>query len=489
MREGVAIRRLEEYVHTLRHEDGSTLAVIPNIRASADYNSCLGADAALFEGEPWKGLRGREWALRDALGAKPACWWEFYSLDSFVDYQNMTREQIAEAYQGMADFTAIESLRMGFWPTASYSRGFQSMSDRYLPRIEACIAAGWQPVTAARSDEFTWLTRYGSGLSTHLAVGNETAEPAEGTLTLAREWLDEPLPVPTVALLAEIPIIGRLFQSPGAVVFIGFDGGPLTTAVQAESLTVTGVRAPRRSADVVRACAVLDLPPGSSATAERRGDRVRRTLTLRVTAPEDVAPCGGARIPDGMRVAAVRIDGADIPAREHRGIAFFAGERERREYRVEIDFASAIVEPAQDELLDVTFLFEDQPAGYVVILGDATEAEEIAAERIVHYFQWYLGSERGVEEPVPFPVARGEIPRDDSLMIVLDVERGDAPVVRLPDRRHLEVFAPDGVGLQRAVDELLHVLDAKYIAPPTFAWRRATNKAGLIGEWLPDPAR
>ncbi len=90
---------------------------------------------------------------------------------------------------------------------------------------------------------------------------------------------------------------------------------------------------------------------------------------------------------------------------------------------------------------------------------------------------------------MPFPVARGEIPRDDSLMIVLDVERGDAPVVRLPDRRHLEVFAPDGAGLQRAVDELLHVLDAKYVAPPTFAWRRATNQADLVGEWLPAPAR
>lgn len=488
VREGVAIRRLMEHVHTLEHEDGTTVAVVANIRHSADYNCCMGADAALFEGEPWKGLRGREWALRDAIGTKPACWWEHYALDSLVDYENMTREEIAAAYQGMADFTAIESLHMGFWPTAAYSRGFESMTRRYLPRIEACIAAGWQPVTAAHSDDFTWITRYGSGLGTHIAVGNETAEPAEGTLALSREWLDAPLPVPTVALLAEIPIIGKLFRRPGALVFTAFDGGSLTTRVEPETLTVSGVSVPRRAAEVVAACAVLDLPAGSSATAQWTGDRVRRTLALTVEAPEDVAPCGGVRVPDGMRVAAARIDGEDVACREHRGTAFFADEGQRREYRVEMDLVSSIIEPAQEELLAVDFLFGDQPAGYVVILGEATEAEELAAERIVHYFQWFVASERGVEEPEPFPVVRGEIPRDDSLMIVIDLG-GEAPGVRLPDARHLEVTAPDADGLERAVDELLHVLDAEYVAPPTFVWRRSTNEAGLIGEWLPDPVR
>jgi len=492
VREGVAIRRLMEHVHTLRHEDGSTLAVVPNIRHSADYNSCMGADAALFEGEPWKGLRGREWALRDAIGAKPACWWEHYALDSFVDYKNMTRDEIAAAYQGLADFMCIESLHMGFWPTAAFSRGFESMTDRYLPRIEACIKAGWRPVTAARSDDFTWITRYGSGLDTHLAVGNETARPVEGTLTLAREWLDEPWPVPTVPLLADIPIIGKLFTTPGTLVFAAFDGGELTTQVAEDSLTVTGVSVPRRSADVVRACAVLRLPlapEGSSVTARWTGDRTRRTLTLSVEAPRDVAPCGGAVPPDGMHVTALRVNGADAFSHEHDGIAFFGEEQEARRYEVEVDFASTIIEPPQDRLLDVDFLFEDGPAGYIVLPAEPTEAEEIAAERIVHYFQWYLHSERGVEEPAPFPVARGEIPRDDSLMIVINREQADAPTVSLPDMRHLSIAAPDAAGLARAVDDLLHVLDAKYVAPPTFVWRRATNQAGLIGDWLPDPVR
>ena len=92
-------------------------------------------------------------------------------------------------------------------------------------------------------------------------------------------------------------------------------------------------------------------------------------------------------------------------------------------------------------------------------------------------------------EPAAFPVVRGEIPRDDSLMIVINRERTEEPTVALPFGRHLSISAPDAEGLERAVDELLHVLDARYVAPPTFVWRRSTNEAGLIGEWLEDPVK
>lgn len=490
VREGVAIRRLMEHVHTLRHADGTTLGVVANIRSSADYNSCIGSDAALYEGEPWKGMRGSEWALRDAIGTKPACWWEHYALDSFVDYRNMTRDEIAAAYQGLADFMCIESLHMGFWPTAAFARGFESMTDRYLPRIEACIGAGPRPVAAARSDDFTWLTRYGSGLNTHVAIGNETAAPATGTLTLSRGWLDEPWPVRTVALLAEIPIIGRLFQQPGALAFTGFDGDELTTQMAEDELTVTGVAVPTRSADVVTACAALRLPAtpgGSSISAAWTGDRTRRALTLQVRASREIEPAGAVRIPPRMRVAEVRVDGEPVTCHTRDGMAFFGAAGERAEFRAEVEFVSAIIEPPQERLLEVEFLFEDTPAGFIVIPAQPTWAEEIAAERIVHYFQWFLHSERDVAEPPAFPVVRGEIPRDDSLMIVINRERAEEPTVALPDMRHLSISAPDAAGLQAAVDELLRVLDVTYVAPPTFVWRRSTNQAGLIGEWLPDP--
>ncbi len=490
VREGVAIRRLIEYVHTLRNEDGTTLGVVPNIRSSADYNSCMAADAALKEGEPWKGMRGGEWALRDALGAKPACWWESYALDSFVDYKNMTRDEIAAAYQGMADFMCIESLHMGFWPTAAFARGFESMTERYLPRIEDCIDAGWQPVTAARSDDFTWLTRYGSGLDTHIAIGNETAAPAGGTLTLGRGWLRAPWPAPTVALLAEIPIIGRLFEAPGVPAFTGYDGAELTTQATEDGLTVTGVTVPTRSADVVVACASVRLAQpvaDSSVTAALTGDRTRRSLTLNVTGSRAIEPAGGVRIPDGMALTGARVDGEPVTCHEHNGVAFYGAEGERQTYRVEMDFRSAIIQPEQARLLDVEFLFEDQPAGFIVLPEEPTEAEEIAAERIVDFFRWFVHVQTDAEEPPSFPVVRGEIPRDDSLMIVINRVDVDAPTVALPDMRHLSIDAPDAAGLRSAVDELLHVLDTKYIAPPTFVWRRSTNQAGLIGEWLEDP--
>ncbi len=467
MREGVAIRRVMEYVHTLRHEDGTTLGIAANIRSSADYNSCAGSDAALFEGQPWKYERGTEFALRDAIGTKPACWWESYELDSFVAYRNMNRDEIAAAYQGMADFTAIESLRMGFWPSTAYSRGFQSMTERYLPRIDACIEAGWQPVTAARSDDFTWLTRYGSGLQTRIAIGNETPGPARGMLTVAREWVWP--------------------GQPEALVFTGFDGSALTTQVAEEDLTVTDVRVPTRSAEVIVACAALPLPEGSKVTAAWAGDRVRRTLTLDCSLPRALAPLATLSVPEGMRVASARIDGTEVACRERDGLARVGAEGARRQFRIEVEFASAIIQPSQDELLEVEFLFEDEPAGYIVLPAQPTQAEEIAAERIVHYFQWFLHVERDLEEPPAFPVVRGEVPEDDSLMIVINRERAQAPTITLPATRHLSISAPDAAGLEAAVGELLAVLDEKYVAPATFVWRRATNQAGLIGDWLPDP--
>ncbi|MFW6438139.1 MAG: hypothetical protein ACOCZ7_03910, partial [Armatimonadota bacterium] len=487
VREGVAIRRLMDHIHTLQHNDGTTLGVVSNIRASADYNSCMGSDAALFEGEPWKDMRGREWALRDATGAKPACWWEAYALDSFVDYRNMTRDEIAAAYQGLADFMCIESLRMGFWPTAAFARGFQSMTQRYLPRIEACIDAGWQPVTAARSDDFTWLTRYGSGLDMHIAVGNETAEPAEGTLAVANEWLGEDGNVPVFTMYDGAELHTRMTprEMPATETFAD---GDVRSRLADAWLEVEGVEVPRRSADVVTAVAAFDFSaPNYEATASWTGDRVSRRLTLDVECGPAPLGDGVVRVPERMQVTGLKVDGQAMPIEVEDGRLEIDVPEGVCETQVVVAMNSQIIEPPQEKLLAVNFLFEDQPAGFIVIPADPTDAEEIAAERIVHYFQWFVHSERGVEEPVPFPVVRGEVPRDDSLMILINRERTETPQVRLPNMRGLQISALDAEGLQAALDELLHVLDAKYVAPPTFVWRRATNEAGLIGDWLPDP--
>ena len=487
VREGVAIRRLMDYVHTLKNEDGTTLGVVPNIRSSADYNCCMGADAALFEGEPWKGLRGREWALRDAIGTKPASWWEHYALDSFVDYRNMTRDEIAEAYQGMADFMCIESLHMGFWPTASFARGFQSMTGRYLPRIEDCIDAGWQPVTAARSDDFTWITRYGAGLDTHLAVGNETPEAAEGTLVVANQWLDEDGRVPVFTMYDGAQLRTRItLREMPATETIG--DGTMRSRLANVWLEVEGVTVPRRSAEVVTAVAAFDFTaPNYAATASWTGDRISRRLTLDVECGPAPLGDGVVRVPDGMQVTGLKVSGEAKPIEVEDGRLTIDVPDGVCETQVIVAFSSRIIEPPQEKLLDVNFLFEDKPAGFIVLPAEPTEAEEIAAERIVDYFQWYVHSERGVEEPTPFPVVRGEVPRDDSLMILIDRPRTETPKVQLPDMRGLQISAPDDEGLQAAVDELLHVLDAKYVAPPTFVWRRSTNEAGLIGDWLEDP--
>ncbi len=484
VREGVAIRRLEEFVHALRHDDGTTLGVIPNIRHSADYNSCMGADAALFEGEPWKGLRGREWALRDAIGHKPACWWEHYSLDSFVDYRNMTRDEIAAAYQGLADFMCIESLRMGFWPTAAFARGFESMTGRYLPRIEACIDAGWEPVTAARSDDFTWITRYGQGADTHLAVGNETPDGAGGTVWVANRWVEERGNAPVFTMFdgGELTTRATLRETSGSR---RPANGSVTSGLAAVWLEVSGVEVPRRSADVAVACAEFETGvPGWQATASWTGNRVDRRLTIELGGHPHPRR-GRVRVPRDMAVESLTINGETAPVAVRRGL--LRVDLPAGDSTIEVSMTSKIIQAAQERLLDVDFLFEERPAGYIVLPAEPSADEEIAAERIVHYFQWFLHTERDVEEPPAFPVVRGEIPRDDSLMVVINREEADAPIVALPDIRHVTIAAPDANGLERAVDALLDVLDVKYHAPPTFVWRRATNEVGLIDEWLPDP--
>jgi hypothetical protein len=186
-----------------------------------------------------------------------------------------------------------------------------------------------------------------------------------------------------------------------------------------------------------------------------------------------------------MSVQSLTINGEPAPAAVRDGL--LRVDLPAGDATIEVAMSSEIIQAAQERLLDVDFLFEDRPAGYIVLPAEPSESEEIAAERIVHYFQWFLHSEHDVEEPPAFPVVRGEIPRDDSLMIVINREQADAPIVALPDMRHVTIAAPDSDGLERAVDAPLDVLDAKYHAPPTFVWRRATNEVGLIDEWLPDP--
>lgn len=486
VREAVGTMYLREYVHTLRNSRGHRVGVIGNVDLPF-YLIARSLDGGLRECPPWEPERGTGDNQRYMLGRKPIVWWNGLGLAGLIDYEHMTPDQIGEAHVGITDFVTLESFRVAYWPTVDFTRGVASaVAD--LPRLKECLDAGWEPVPAAAAPGAGFVTRYGQGLSTRLAFGNETLQPLRATVTVDSQWLGLPLrPAPNGHVAGARPI-----PASGAFVFATDDGKPTTNVLSGLTTRVEGVTVAPRKVGVLRACAALSpAPKGVTVVAQWQDTLGGRVLTvkvgkglkaktwLRVPGMPDTFCSGeadGKPVPSAMPVGAERVDTQLLP-----------GKATMQVFR----FGSLCYPARASDLLDFPFVSHDgKQCASLVIPAGANPDVQAAAERIAEYFRFYYAGALDTPVEAKLPIVNGAPPATGPAVVLdgtgsLLKAKGYRPrfrVYRQGDR--LTVSAATPQALRQGVLDMLRELDHKYAYPGTLPWRYHTHSAKIVGKYV-----
>ncbi len=171
--EGVAIAKNIDYTHQLpARPDGQRAASISN--EPVTYHGIFHADAMMHEKPPYE--RADLLPLRRLMaGQKPFYWWSGgYRAESTLNWENLSREDFGEAFQGAIDYVILTSLRFGGVPVVFLADGLPEVR-RWIPRFIELQRAGWRAATFTRipeafrsenDDPFApeakiWVSRYG----------------------------------------------------------------------------------------------------------------------------------------------------------------------------------------------------------------------------------------------------------------------------------------------------------------------------------------
>jgi len=449
--ENVAVALLMDFVHSLRVR-GRPLAVVANIGTGV-YTSCLHCDSAMFEGEPWKGHRTAADPLRWKMGHKTCVWWEGYGLQNFVDVDRVTAAQAKAIYRGLADFTLLQSLRIGLIPPPNFTQGMRKLVH-WLPAITDCVRAGWEPVPAARAPEPLWTSRYGRGVETCIVVAHETGEARIAEVTIENERL-----------------------GPDAYLFVPYHGGALTNRI-VNGETRVQVRVPVRTPVLLRAVgSVSPCDAISRAEVSAAGNAVRRTVVIRFTAARRPARIILA-LPKDMTLDSASLDGQTVPLGKDLSFAVPAG----REGELNVKFRSAVFDAELRELLDFPFVRDGKPNCVIVCAADAAEDVRIAAYRIQEYFRYWYGRACKPTADVCLPI-RGAQTGGAQAVVLLRVGGEHAPKVAVRGTE-LKIAAPNPASLKATVFKLLRVFDTRYGYPDQLSAARLHVKLGLAGTVL-----
>ncbi len=466
VREGIAVADVIKYTQTLRHSSGRRLSVVPNL-GFAWYTVSQVADAGMKEANPWQNECAYNDAIRYGMGAKPVCWWEGYGLYQLIQYENMTGEQVADAYMSMSDLVISESLKWGYVPTLAFTRGIASATAK-LPALLDCIHAGWEPVPAATVDGASWVTRYGNGLQTRLALGNESLETVRPLVTVDNEWLG------------------------GAThIFSSEDGAALTNRFGAGATVVSDVaQAPRQTAILRCRAVVSPALNNGEATATVIDTLATRMLHLQFGQPVPGGSTITVDVPEGYEVTAVNAEGAKTP-RPAAGGELTVDVHGHGVTWLEVILTSQRFATTREELQGFEFVRDGAPNATVVLRRGANDKETLAAERMVGYFRCYyeLALDESTEVVLPVAEAGADVAGP---MVLLDSSGGKMAGVALGDEPWrislvedaLVIAGRDGEALLNAVSELMRVLDGKYRYPGYHVGMLHNTGTGLVGRWI-----
>jgi len=152
----------------------------------------MGTETDMFSDGKFVGESDDRFNLRRTL-----CYHKPYLLLLNTDYTKLDAAKIALYFQRCmfyAVFPSMFSVNAAdhpYWEDPKLYNRDRAAFKKYLPVISALSAAGWEPVTHARSNQDTvWLERYGRK---YLSVMNSTSEASSTSIVLDQTWGKTPV--------------------------------------------------------------------------------------------------------------------------------------------------------------------------------------------------------------------------------------------------------------------------------------------------------
>ncbi|HCU37538.1 MAG TPA: hypothetical protein DGT21_19525 [Armatimonadetes bacterium] len=448
-RENIAVARLAQFVHTLHDSRGYKLAVVANPNPRGAYTSLLYVDSAMMEGEPWK--VGRDYALMPRLmaGHKTLVWWEGYELDSFIRTERADPRQVRMLLRGLADFALYQSLRLGYIPPPNFTQGVTRLVE-WLPAITDCVQTGWEPIPACRVPEPWWVTRYGNGLETRLAIAHETLDTHSGQASVQN------------ARFAE-----------GAVLFSHYDGRALSNRLQGGE-TVLDITAPNRTPLLYQAQAeILTQGTVQEAIVSHTGGVCGASTELALVGNGEARL--RLRVPRDMRLISVSLDGRPVEQCDLDAATATAALSGR--HTLLATFTSAVFAGQDADVLDFPFIEGNQPKCAISVRPGCTETERRCADWLSTYFRYWYTMEVSADDAPIIPVREGQPAAGPAVVITLADHEGHN--VRV-DGDILTVMAADAKTLDAVFGKLLRALDRRYFTPMQCFF----NNSGIKGQAL-----
>ena len=373
-----------------------------------------------------------------SMGGKPRVIWKGYELrDVLQDTDGMPRADFLNVWAKLADYVTLKSFEWGMFPGYNYLPGMDKLQAE-MPLLRECVRTGWQPVCPVEraGDEPLWLSRYGAGAQTLIAIGNPGDEPVAADLTVHNEPLGDEDCIFVDA------------KSPAT---------PLAQGVDARETRLT-LDCPWRRESVLRSVLGVrcDEALECVASAEEGLDRI--VTRVEVTAPK--AAQARLTVPErrGFEVASVRLNGT--ACRE-------LGSLHVGENVLEVTYASQHFGFDQAALDAFEFLTDEGEMAFTLV---APEPDERVSKRVAghvdRYFRYYAQHALSVEEPAALRVV-SERPATGAALVLRIGNSAAGNGWSLEDGA-LVLNAPDEQQAMRRTEELLAALDRRFEHIVTF---------------------
>ncbi len=463
--EGVAIAKLMDWCHEHKNRLGQTLAVVSNPTGGSVYLTPFRSDSAMIEADPTSVPTGSAQVLRQMLGHKTMVFWHTYELEELLDYEHLTTDQMADALNGLADYTIIQSLKMAAIPTPLICRGNQKLAH-WLPLLTEIARAGWQPVPGATCDQGLPLSRAGHGWRQFLMTGNETPKTVTGTVAAENAWLG------------------------GGAMLFAREGGGETPNEVAGNVTRVGFSLASRGALVLRSALRFDPAPESlKATVTVQPGLDRGVIRVRLQSSRRGScqlglPDWGPMAPEKATLAAKEVGLARAPEGwRSEGPVTLAGDQE-----LVIVLRSNTFGISEDQLFGFPWVAKEgggggKPAAGFTIEVAAQAAPEVtyAASRLAAYFPYYYA--HAVKPPATLEPAKLQAAGATGPAVALRVDPSLASSCRITlSGARLAVTGKTPADVEAAVFELLAALDRKYEYGGGLVGTEAIRKTGLVGK-------
>ena len=175
--EGAALAYNMTYTRNLPPRNGRRATSI--INENYTYLPAYYADSAIHEMPPFERIDVLT-PRRMMLGYKPMYFWKGFRIDTYLDWERLSPDEIHEGLSGIVSYTIGASLRFGGIPAVFYELGFYDMI-KWRPVLVDLLRKGWRAAPCAEvagiyeADPFSakapyWISRYGHGSEAEIVI-------------------------------------------------------------------------------------------------------------------------------------------------------------------------------------------------------------------------------------------------------------------------------------------------------------------------------